>query len=397
VVFVEASLEVERLATEKRGIPAVNQDLGLRLLGQIMAWSDERARDEFQWIRLMSRLKYDGYEAFRAGARFVESLCVWLQQFKQADREAAYSFIREKLMYISPAEMQILVDRFYPDIVERHLVSTVALQKSIPRYRVWSDSEAADELWRARRSMLFMGLSDGARIDEFRRANTGILSNEQIVVATQLDVSKWRDLLKKLSQDLEQEDSVFGAIYLIDDFVGSGTSMLRQDPETKKWDGKLIRFRRTLDDAQQVLSPRLLLVSDWRLNVHHYVATAVAEAALRARIDQAATYEALSWLANVDLSFGTVLPDSLKISENDTDPFSALVPHYYDPSIENQHSELSGEKSMMWGYRKCGLPLVFEHNTPNNSLPILWAGTKGDAATGVHSMRPLFPRRQRHS
>lgn len=390
-------MEVERLATEKRGIPAVNQDLGLRLLGQIMAWPDERARDEFQWIRLMSRLKYDGYEAFRAGARFVESLCVWLQQFKQGDRETAYSFVRDKLMYISPAEMQILVDRFYPDIVERHLVTAVAQHKKIPRYLVWSDSEAAEELWRVRRSILFMGLSDGARIDEFRRANTGILSNEQIVVATQLDASKWRDLLKKLSRDLKQEDSVFAAIYLIDDFIGSGTSMLRQDPETKEWDGKLIRFRKTLDDALTSLSPKPLMVHDWKLNVHHYVATAVAEAALRDRINQAATNQALSWVTNVDLSFGIVLPDSLKISESDSDPFSALVPHYYDPSIENQHSELSGEKSMMWGYRKCGLPLVFEHNTPNNSLPILWADTKGDAASGVHGMRPLFPRRQRHS
>ena len=118
----------------------MNQHLGLRLLGQIMAWPDERARDEFQWIGLMSRLKYDGYEAFRAGARFVESLCVWLQQFKQEDRETAYSFVRNKLVYIGPAEMQILVERFCPDVVERLLVKTVARRANIPAETAFNEA-----------------------------------------------------------------------------------------------------------------------------------------------------------------------------------------------------------------------------------------------------------------
>lgn len=374
----------------------MNQELGLRLLGQIMSWTDERARDEFQWIRLMSKLKYDGYEAFRAGARFVESLCVWLQQFKQEDRESAYSFVKRKLVYISPAEMQILVERFYPDTVERSLVKAVAQSRGISNYRVWGDKEASEELRRQRRSILFMGLSDGARIDEFRRSNTGILSNEQIVVATQVDTGKWHDLLKKLGRDLQSEPSVFSAIYLIDDFVGSGTTMLREDPSTQEWDGKLVRFKRTLDDALRSVSPKNILAANWKLRVHHYVATAVAEASLRERLNEAAKVEHLRWMASVELSFGTVLAGSLPLAQNDSDPFCAVVPRYYDPSIESEHSAVSGEPSMMWGYRKCGLPLVFEHNTPNNSLPILWADTQG-GAVGTHPMRPLFPRRQRYS
>jgi len=61
----------------------MNQDLALRVLGQIMAWNDEQARDEFRWLRLMARLKYDGYRDFQAGMRFIESLATWLQQFIQ--------------------------------------------------------------------------------------------------------------------------------------------------------------------------------------------------------------------------------------------------------------------------------------------------------------------------
>ena len=59
----------------------MNQDLGLRILGRIMDWDDDRARDEFAWLKLMARLKYDGYRDFQAGMRFIESLATWLQQF----------------------------------------------------------------------------------------------------------------------------------------------------------------------------------------------------------------------------------------------------------------------------------------------------------------------------
>lgn len=52
----------------------VNEQLGLRTLAGIMSWDDDRAHDEFQWLKLMARLKYDGYGDFRAGMRFIESL-----------------------------------------------------------------------------------------------------------------------------------------------------------------------------------------------------------------------------------------------------------------------------------------------------------------------------------
>ena len=73
----------------------MNQDLALKVLGRIMNWSDDRARDEFRWLRLMARLKYDGYHDFHAGMRFAESLVTWLQQFENPEeRETAYAFVR---------------------------------------------------------------------------------------------------------------------------------------------------------------------------------------------------------------------------------------------------------------------------------------------------------------
>ena len=147
----------------------MNQDLGLKILGQIMNWSDDRAREEFRWLRLLARLKYDGYRDFQAGMRFIESLATWLQQFKTDERETAYSFARRTLVYIGPSEMQRLVEQFYPGTVRDRLVRTVAAERSIPTYRLLANAGARAAVERLRRQTLFMGLSD-RRPDRHRPA-----------------------------------------------------------------------------------------------------------------------------------------------------------------------------------------------------------------------------------
>jgi hypothetical protein len=375
----------------------MNQKLGLRLLGEIMRWSDEQARNEFQWLKLMSRFRYDGYEDFRAGVRFLERLSVWLQQFKPQDREIAYQFVKRRLVYLGPAEMQLLVERLYTEIIERRLVRAVSAARGIPPYLIWQTPAAVGDLAALRRKSLFMALSDGARIDEFRRANVGILSNEQIVVATQLDGSKWRDLLKELRKD-QGAGATFEEVYLIDDFVASGTTLLRFDKEENSWKGKLVRFKDTLGEAQAALNGATIIADTARIHIHHYVASAYADSMIKQRVLEMRTSTTqANWLDRVTFSSGYVLPADLPLTRTSTDPFRQLVEDYYDPSLENRHSAISGVESMMFGYKECGLPLVFEHNTPNNSLPLLWAETSGDATKNVHSMRALFRRRQRHS
>lgn len=362
-----------------------------------MEWSDEQARDEFRWLKLMSRFRYDGYEDFRAGVRFLERLSVWLQQFKPQHRETAYQFVKNRLVYIGPAEMQLLVERLYPEVIERRLVRAVSTAQEIQPYLVWRSPVAVAALAALRRKALFMALSDGARIDEFRRANVGILSNEQIVVATQLDGSKWKDLLKELRKD-QGASATFEEIYLIDDFVASGTTLLRFDQEDNAWKGKLVKFRDTIREAQGALSGAKVIADQARIHIHHYVASAYAESIIRDRLlEMRRSTPSADWLDRVTFSFGYVLPADLPLTKQSTEPFRHLVEDYYDPSLQNRHSAVSGVESMEFGYKECGLPLVFEHNTPNNSLPLLWAETTGDSVKGVHSMRPLFRRRQRHS
>ena len=264
----------------------MNQDLGLRILGRIMDWDDDRARDEFAWLKLMARLKYDGYRDFQAGVRFIESLVTWPQQFKQHhERETAYSFVRRTLVYIGPSEMQRLVEQFYPRTVQARLVHMVAAERGIQPHRVLIDADARAATERLRRQTLFMGLSDGAHTDTIRHANSDLLGNEQFVQGTQVDTEKWTDLIENLRKDLNEPDARFRLVYLVDDFAGTGTSFLRFDEKTEKWKGKLIRFKESVQSANKALNGDKLFEDGWVLCAHHYVASSHATEAIRDRLD----------------------------------------------------------------------------------------------------------------
>ena len=381
----------------------MNQELGLRILGQIMNWSDERAREEFRWLRLMARIKYDGYQDFQAGMRFIESLTTWLQQFKAAERETAYSFVRHGLVYIGPNEMQRLVEQFYPRVVRERLVRTVAREHGVPAYQVWGNPHTRAEVERLQRQTVFMGLSDGARIDIVRHSNAGILTNEQMVVATQVDKDKWQDLLENLRKDLGDSKALFRLVYLIDDFMGTGTSFLRYNSEKSKWSGKLIKFRESFDSAMAAFEGQQLFAEDWDLCVHHYIGSFAAARDVIERQGQAnASLDHKGWARSIEYSFGMVFPEDLPIDMEHGcfDEFLKLTKTYYDPKLQTSHTDIGGVKHLGLGYGGCALPLILDHNTPNNAVALLWAETDGgirDDGSEASPMRPLFRRRQRHT
>ena len=378
----------------------MKEDLALKVLSQIMKWDDERARTEFAWLRLMSRLKYDGYRDFQAGMRFLESLAVWLQQFAPDERETAYTFVRKTLTYVGPAELQRLVEQFYPRAVRGRLNQMVAAERGIPPYRVLADDAARKAYETLRRKTLFMGLSDGARIDVVRHSNAGLLTNEQLVIATQVDQDKWKDLLDSLREDLKDNTARFKLIYLIDDFAGTGTSFFRYNEKKGKWTGKLLRFRDSLENALGTVPD--LLADDWQLCIHHYIGSSAAKAATEQRLKEAESALAAPWWPKtIDSSFGTVFSPEFPLAAGRDDAFIALTQKYYDPIICNKHTGVGGVDHLGLGYGGCALPLVLEHNTPNNSVALLWAETDGGPREGLDTpapaMRPLFRRRQRHS
>jgi hypothetical protein len=368
----------------------MNPELGLKILANLLEWSDDTARAEYRWLAVMSGLKYDGYQDFVAGKRFVESLISWLKQFRSAEERAiAYEFVRRRLVYLGPSEMQHLVRLTYPEHVRRLLLDAVARRRDLARHEVLASPEARAEFERLRRATLFVGLSDGARIDVFRRANVGILSNEQVVAMPQFDRAKWADLAKDLREALGDTAAAFEYVVLLDDFVGSGSSVLRWNDEKQCWTGKLVRFRRNVtDEAGDTLA------HDWHLVVHHYAASAEGRARLQATHERrVADAHAGQWFSGVDFSFSAVLPTTLKMNEGQDTAFLSLADRYYDPAIETKHFEVGGHGAKL-GFAGGALPLVLDHNTPNNSIALLWAESDGE--NEAHAMRPLFRRRQRH-
>lgn len=371
--------------------------LGLTLISEIMGWTDEGViTREHGWLELMSAIKFDGYSDFRAGSRFIENLAIWLKQFAPEDRSTAYSFVKTRLVYISAAEMQRLIEGFIPEIVTPYLRRLAAAQVGIAPHEVWGSAKGAAAFKSALRRSLFVGLSDGARIDILRRANSGRLSQEQIVPMMNIDHKKWVDLNEELEGE-EGEGAKFDRVYLIDDFTASGTTFIRQVGE--KWKGKLKKFNDLVVDARKHAEEEetpFPIAGKYCVHIHHYISTQQARDALDDRVKTA--HEAWSGrdYDDVDVTEGLLMPSSLKLQPEMDGPMLALCDKYYDNELYlrlKKHCDEAGQSDMKLGYAKCALPLILEHNTPNNSIPLLWAETTGSHG---HKMSPLFRRRDRH-
>ena len=66
------------------------------------------------------------------------------------------------------------------------------------------------------------------------------------------------------------------------------------------------------------------------------------------------------------------LQESICLTDKSNEAFVRLVQKYYDPSLEDEHTKKGGT-DLKFGFAGGGLPVVLHHNTPNNSLFLLWA------------------------
>lgn len=355
--------------------------LALSILSEVMNWDDSTCRREFAWLQLMAQYKFDRYRGFQPGVRFLESLVGWLQQFRAEHRPIAYDFLRNRLLYISSDEISHLVEGIYSKEIRPRLVSELASALGVDPYRVWGHTDAVREYQRLLRQCLFLGLSDGARIDEFRRVNEGIISNEQVTTTVQLDSDKWMELRDELRDALDDVAAKFRFVFLLDDFVASGTTFLRLENGQPK--GKLVKFWTSVKDHSAEL-----FSDDWVVHVVHYIASFEASELLPARAAELEGGQCAD-LGRIEFGYGWILPATLPVRATDH-PFIDILSEYYDPSIETRHTG----RDLWLGFKECALPLVLEHNTPNNSIALLWAESRGKG--DAHAMTPLFRRRQRH-
>jgi len=80
--------------------------LAERLLAAVMGWRAEDIGQERPFLQEMASFKYDNYQQYSPGMRFVESLALWLDQFRtREERAIAYEFFKRQLVYLSDREI----------------------------------------------------------------------------------------------------------------------------------------------------------------------------------------------------------------------------------------------------------------------------------------------------
>jgi len=366
----------------------MKEQLAERLLARVMNWDAEDVAAERPILQAMAAYKYDEYQQFYPGMRFLESLALWLSDLTDpAHKKEAYQFVRKRLIFFSNAEIQHLVSIAYPDFIRLRILRRAAEGIGLNPYYL-GQVAASTAFSVFQRSCLFLGLSDGARTDFFRRCNEEAISHEQILQSYEITEDRVGKLLKKLREDLIKIDvqlpnaatAQFSTVVLLDDFSASGTSYLRSNADGGI-KGKIHEFSRDILNVESAVA-KLVDPLNTRIILLLYIAT-----------EQAVSYltEILTrfWApSNIQFEIVVVhlLTSAIRIQPGD--PLEPILEHYYDKqALEDEHTSQGGQ-GVKFGYAGCGLPVVLSHNTPNNSIYPLWARPP--------KLRALFPRVSRH-
>lgn len=365
--------------------------LAERLLANVMEWSPEDIARERPILQAMATYKYDEYQQFAPGMRFVERLALWLSQFKtKEERQVAYDFVRKRLIFYSSAEMIHLVSIAFPDHILPLLFSRAAQSLKIAEKSI-SRIANSIEFRELQRRCLFLGLSDGAHIDIFRRSNPD-LTHEQILQTYEISTGKAQSMKNELNKDIEQilnkdkqkeKDAYFRVVFLLDDFSGSGMSYIRKDISSGRFEGKIAKFYEQLVNPESSVL-KLISLKDLHICVVFYIATEKSRSHITELLHELSNQHNIEW----SIQIVQLISNDFMLQNSVDAKLLELTESYYDPSVEDEHTRKGGT-DVKRGFARCSLPLVLSHNTPNNSIFLLWAEEK-------FKVQGLFPRVSRH-
>lgn len=352
------------------------------LLAKVMGWGSDETIAYVPQLQLLADFKYDQYQRFAPGKRFIESLALWLNQFAKTDRQTALDFVLEELVFFSEQEMTHLVQTAYADHIVNERIRLVSEENDIPPHCV-AKIVRHDRFRELRIKSLYLGLSDGARTNDLRRASD--IGNEQIWQAYELGEEKATDMKGALAEALKKEklsasSGKFNLIWLIDDFSGSGNTYIRY--EDGRFKGKIKKV------YDQLHSSELVDSSHYEVFLLLYVAT-------RQAIDHieywADLFTSEKGYKPLQVRVLCTIERSMSVT---TQPISKATPlltshDYCDQSCADRHFRVGGTEDVRLGFAGCALPVVLNHNTPNNSVFILWGPESSEFAG-------LFPRVSRH-
>ena len=377
----------------------MNSNLANQLLASIMKWDAQTLASERAALEFMGSMKYDAYDRYMPGMRFMSSLVQWLNDIEEEDRDEAYKFIKEKLVFISSTQMNYLVDLLYDSKIRPILLDMATTETGMPSYKR-SSNVVHNRFEIEKRSALVVGLSDGAHTDILRRSAG--FSNEQVLTNYYPDGKKLKDMLDELRKDDKLksiEKPYFRRIFLIDDFTASGKSFIRYDESDGKYHGKLKKIidelctRGYVEKGQKIEHLSYLLNPEQKIQIDilFSIATEKAKTSIKDNLDD--YLKSVGWQDKVEFNIHIVQLLEDKLS-NDIKSDNNLVrvlkkdKHFVEECVISKSYKVGKNDSPWLGFDECALPVVLAHNTPNNSLPIIWQG-----AERFHG---LFPRISRH-
>lgn len=335
-------------------------------------WDNVKMSEEIKDIQIISEIKYDDYQQYTHGMRYIESLALWMRQFDTPEeKDCAYDLVKNKLIYISEEEMRQIVMYSYEISMKKYLMEKT---RSFCDKQNITDVDERKKIYRYfRRSSLFLGLSDGAHIDFFRRHNSE-LSNEQVFVHYDFSKEKADDMKKEFQKEQITEymkrsygetiNGDFDSFFLIDDFTGSGKSYIRKDK--RGWHGKIKTFFERLENTG----------FDARNALIHLVLYIATEKSVASITEQVKLYTAEKGYRNITIDAIQIVKP---IDWEENTELARLLKQNYEKNMKlgkasyNDRHFMVGEGSVpYYGFGDCSLPLILYHNTPNNSLPVLW-------------------------
>ena len=370
--------------------------LAERVLASVVDWDAEKLSRERLDLELLAELKYDEYRQFSPGMKYIESLSLWLGQFGEGeDRNAMYDFVKERLVFISNAEMQHYIKMAYADHIKPILIREAARRAGISEDRVAriAGSKAFAELGK---KCLYLGLSDGSRMDDFRRFSS--LGHEQVYPTYEIATERRGKMLESLAESLGcgRGEARFEAVFLIDDFSASGLSYLRETDG--KFGGKIKAFLGQFagggadgscpdgGSGQKNSGLADMFAGDLLVVVLLYVATDRAVRHIRqlapklfkgcnARVEVVAVHE--------------ICEASAAATPQDMGYIEPILKKQFDNAVVTDSYRTGAHQKPHMGFDECGLVVVLSHNCPNNTLPVVWHESDDSG------IRALFPRHQR--
>lgn len=387
----------------------MNSNLASQLLSSVMRWNYSELNSERPVLEFMGSMKYDAYDRFMPGTRFMSSLVQWLSKFDEEDRATVFEFVKKKLVFISSTQMNYLVDLLYDSKIRPILLRKATENVNMPSYLL-CNKKVQHQFEIEKRSSLVIGLSDGAHTDILRRSAG--LNNEQVLTNYYPDGKKLKDMLDDLRKDEKlkgTESPYFRNIFLIDDFTASGKSFVRFDNKEDKFKGKLSKIidqicakniEPTKEELAQGKKEELHLSylldqnqQEIHIDILFCMATHKAEMNIRKNLDdflEKRGYDKVKYYIHVVQP----LDDSLSTDITGNQALMKVLkkPQYFHQKLkEDKAYNVGSTTNAFLGFDECALPVVLSHNTPNNSLPILWQDTDNEK-----EFKGLFPRISRH-